>query len=83
MVCFKNYENALILRVKERNAEKQKLQLLVGSNVRCKNDRKRWDTRMNVTCPRCSTIYDEEKYSSCPRCQEQQDFDNGPWKKDR
>jgi len=38
---------------------------------------------MIVTCPKCSIIYDEETYSSCPRCQEQQDFDNGPWKKDR
>ncbi len=38
------------------------------------------DTDMLVTCSKCSTIYNEDKFSYCPRCQEQQDFDNGPWK---
>ena len=26
------------------------------------------------------TIYNEDNFVYCPRCQEQQDFDNGPWK---
>ena len=35
MVYFKNYENVPTLKVEEQNVEKQKLQRLVDTNVRC------------------------------------------------
>ena len=35
---------------------------------------------MQTTCLKCEIIYDPKKYESCPKCQQEDDFNNGPWK---
>ncbi len=35
---------------------------------------------MQTTCLKCETVYNSKQYKFCPRCQQEDDFNNGPWK---
>jgi len=37
-------------------------------------------TKIQKTCFKCETSYNTEKYQFCPRCQQENDFNNEPWK---
>ena len=37
----------------------------------------------DIECQKCGQEFSTSDHTQCPRCQEENDFENGPWKEKR